>query len=43
VEIIFEKPLVEDEDLSYNLTKDQNSSLIFNASVLSDTLATLKI
>jgi len=43
VEIIFDKPLVEDEDLSYNLTKDQNSSLILNASELSDSLTTLKI
>lgn len=43
MEIIFDKRLVEDEDLSYNLTRDQNSSLIFNASVFSDTLKTLKI
>ena len=34
---------MEDEDLTYNLTRDQNSSLIFNASVFSDTLKTLKI
>jgi hypothetical protein len=43
LEIIFDKPIVEDEDLSYNLTRDQNSSLIFNVSVFSDTLKTLKI
>jgi hypothetical protein len=43
LEIIFDKPLVEDEDLSYNLTRDQKSSFIFNASIFSNTLETLKI
>jgi hypothetical protein len=43
LEIIFDKPLVENEDLSYNLTRDQNSSFIFNVSVFSDTLQTLKL